>query len=632
MSAAPSNRADRFRWRGNRNYAVLRWGIGLTVAVAFFLVAIGVVAGSLIYGAFLGIPTDTIRPWSIIDYLPYRHVSPKHNAAFWAAVAGPPGALLAFGITIALVTVFKPKTHGDARFASPLDMRRAGLYSDTGIILGGAGSRLLRADKNTNVLLVAPPRSNKGLGVVGPNALAWPGSIVLTDIKLEIYDATAGFRAKFGDVYLYAPGEQNTARYNALDMVRRERTYRIADIQRIAHILMPAPVQGNPMWEAEARNLYLSIILYLLDTPGAVVSHGAAYRLLKGTELTDDGLTTLLAARRTELDSVCVGNFEDFLKMGDRQKSGVKSSLATALEVFADPLIDAATATSDFDPRTMFDRRMAIYLGIKPGNIARLGILFNLFIQQIVLSLLDNLEKAESAKNQVLLLLDEAPAFGRMDALKKAAAFFPGYNVRMLFVAQTLAQLDSIYGEGGRREIVAACRHRVVYAPNDANDARALSSELGTRTVTTVTKTLGATWGSRSHSHGHTGRPLLTPDQIMRLSPKKELILVEGHRPALVNKLNFLRDKRFSSRIMPAPSVPNLAVDDGVLAGLWREPLDEPAHVIEPLQDVGLGGADTLATPDLDADVVSAVANVFGLDESEVKERASSTTGWVHAN
>ena len=55
------------------------------------------------------------------------------------------------------------------------------------------------------MMLAAPTRSGKGVGVVIPNCLNYSDSLVVLDIKLENFDITSGFRAEHGqEVYLFA--------------------------------------------------------------------------------------------------------------------------------------------------------------------------------------------------------------------------------------------------------------------------------------------------------------------------------------------------------------------------------------------------------------------------------------------
>src|SRR5262249_35784704 len=157
-----------------------------------------------------------------------------------------------------------------ARFAHRHEITRAGLLGDHGIILGKLGSRYLMLPGQQSVVLAAPPRSGKDVGVVVPNGLHWPGSLMQVDITRECWTLTAGYRASRGQAcYRFEPLEPTgqTARWNPLSYVSPEPDRRIDDIQRIADILYAEAPGSDPFWVASARNLFLGISLYLFETP-----------------------------------------------------------------------------------------------------------------------------------------------------------------------------------------------------------------------------------------------------------------------------------------------------------------------------------------------------------------------------
>jgi type IV secretory pathway TraG/TraD family ATPase VirD4 len=65
------------------------------------------------------------------------------------------------------------------------------------------GAKLIQAGMY-NVLCTAPTRSGKGVGLVVPTHLAYPGSIISLDFKGENFNLTSGFRAKFGRVFRWS--------------------------------------------------------------------------------------------------------------------------------------------------------------------------------------------------------------------------------------------------------------------------------------------------------------------------------------------------------------------------------------------------------------------------------------------
>ncbi len=84
-------------------------------------------------------------------------------------------------------------------------MREAGLLGHDGVLLGRWQDDYLRHDGPEHVLCFAPTRSGKGVGLVVPMLLTWPGSAIVHDINGENWTLTAGSRARFGSVRIFDP-------------------------------------------------------------------------------------------------------------------------------------------------------------------------------------------------------------------------------------------------------------------------------------------------------------------------------------------------------------------------------------------------------------------------------------------
>jgi len=119
-------------------------------------------------------------------------------------------------------------------------------------------------------MLYAPTRTGKGVGVVIPNLLAWPGSVVVLDIKRENFAATAGFRAAAGQtVLLFDPlaRDGRTARFNPLGHVDRDDPVAVLDeLQRMAAMLFPAHDRADPFWAEAARIGFIGVGGYVAAT------------------------------------------------------------------------------------------------------------------------------------------------------------------------------------------------------------------------------------------------------------------------------------------------------------------------------------------------------------------------------
>ena len=156
-------------------------------------------------------------------------------------------------------------TYGSARWADDADIHDANLLCDRGVVLGLHDGRYLRHDGPEHILVVAPTRSGKGVGLVLPTLLTWPGSAVVHDIKGENWALTAGWRARFSHCLLFDPTNPLSARFNPLLEVRKGAD-EVRDVQNIADILVDpeGAKERRDHWEKTAHALLTGTILHVL--------------------------------------------------------------------------------------------------------------------------------------------------------------------------------------------------------------------------------------------------------------------------------------------------------------------------------------------------------------------------------
>ena len=144
------------------------------------------------------------------------------EGAYIAAAGGM--AAIVVAVTISVWRAREAKrvtTYGSARGAETREVREAGLLGHDGVVLGQWRDEYLRHNGPEHVLCFAPTRSGKGVGLVVPTLLTWPGSAIVHDIKGENWTLTAGWRARFGRVLIFDPTNAQSAAYNPLLEVRR---------------------------------------------------------------------------------------------------------------------------------------------------------------------------------------------------------------------------------------------------------------------------------------------------------------------------------------------------------------------------------------------------------------------------
>ena len=482
-----------------------------------------------------------------------------------AAIAAS-GGFLSIGVAI-MMSVWRAReardviTYGSARWAEPKEIAKSGLLGSDGVVLGKFNEHYLRHDGPEHVLCFAPTRSGKGVGLVVPSLLTWPGSAIVHDIKGENWDLTAGFRAKHGRVLLFDPTDPKSSAYNPLLEVRRG-DWEVRDVQNVADILVDpeGSLERRNHWEKTSHSLLVGAILHVLYAePDKTLASVAAFlsdpkRPIEATlktmmttpHLGDAGPHPVVASAAREL-----------LNKADNERSGVLSTAMSFLGLYRDPVVARVTRQCDWRIADLIDGEQpaTLYLVVPPSDISRTKPLIRLVLNQIGRRLTEDLQ-ATNRRQRVLLMLDEFPALGRLDFFESALAFMAGYGLKAFLIAQSLNQIEKAYGPNNA--ILDNCHVRVSFATNDERTAKRVSDALGTATEMRAMKNYAghrlAPWlGHLMVSRQETARPLLTPGEVMQLPATDEIVMVAGLPPLRAKKAHYYEDARFTERIATPP-------------------------------------------------------------------------------
>ena len=530
---------------------------------------------------FLGLDADLAGPTIWFGYA--RHLDHPQVAPYaWriraAGLVGFGLALLAWAAVIVLLIRLRSHggLHGRARFAGLLELARTGFLGagGTGIVVGRLGGKLLRLSGQQSVILAAPTRSGKGVGVVVPNLLDYRESAVVLDIKQENFDLTSGWRRSIGhEVYLFNPfaADGRTHRWNPLSYVSADAAMRVSDLQSIAAMLYPDNDERDRFWSGQARNAFLAFTLYLFEQADdevrsrrqvtATPTLGRVLRLSAG-----DGGELRQALQRLAdapfLTQPARTAFSGLLSQADVTFASIMASFREPLNAWLNPVLDQATSGDDFRLDDVRRRRMTIYVGIQPDKLAESRLVVNLFFSQLINANTRTLPSSDRAlRHQCLLLMDEFTSIGRVDIIARAVAYMAGYNLRLLPIVQSIAQLDAVYGKEHARTILTNHALQIVFAPREQQDANDYSEMLGYTTVRRRART-------RAHGQGRAvsdnevleRRALMLPQELKALGPDRQILFYEGlAHPVLCRKIRYYRDAHFRRRLLPRVEVPALA-------------------------------------------------------------------------
>jgi type IV secretion system protein VirD4 len=457
-------------------------------------------------------------------------------------------------------------TYGSARWAERREIAEARLTQPTGVFLGREPSKdgsYLRHEGPEHVMAFAPTRSGKGVGLVVPTLLSWPGSAVIHDIKGENWQITAGWRSRFSHCLLFNPTDARSAAYNPLLEVRRG-MHEVRDVQNIADILVDpeGALERRNHWEKTSHALLVGAILHVLYASEDKTLRGVANFLSDPACPFEVTLHRMMTTRHVD-DSphpVVASAAREVLNKSDNERSGVLSTAMSFLGLYRDPTVAEVTSRCDWRIADLISAAhpVSLYLVVPPSDISRTKPLIRLILNQIGRRLTESLDGSDgiARRHKLLLMLDEFPALGRLDFFESALAFMAGYGLRAFLIAQSLNQIDKAYGPN--HSILDNCHVRIAFATNDERTAKRISDSLGTATELRAQRNYAghrlAPWlGHLMVSRQETARPLLTPGEVMQLPPNEEVVMVSGHPPIRAAKLRYYEDRNFTHRVMAPP-------------------------------------------------------------------------------
>jgi type IV secretion system protein VirD4 len=339
----------------------------------------------------------------------------------------------------------------------------------------------------------------------------------------------------------------------------------IRDLQNIiANLVNPnGDAQDYDYWVLSAKNLILACMLHLLYAqddpamPPASLPGVRVFMLSQGKEKTIQIMSgakhiqnqvTGEYETHPEVKRICV----EMSNKSDKELAGVFGSATSYLGLFSDPIIANNTNDSDFELRDMFDGEypMSLYLCVKPVDRDRMKPLVRMFIQCLSNTVMESIEKK---KHPILALIDEFNSLGKMAFFETNIAYYMGYGMRCMVVCQGFNQLFGAYGR--ETSILDNCRFKLILGVSTPDDARMVSSYLGTFSIAKSSVSKSGNIGTfisagRSESVSEAEQKLMTEEAILHMPYENWLLVTNGRYPYLGKKIMYYLDGRFLSRVL----------------------------------------------------------------------------------
>lgn len=415
-----------------------------------------------------------------------------------------------------------------------------------GILL--AEKHYLPLDKlgNTNVLVIGGSGAGKSASFVIPNAFQMLGSYIFTDPKGELYDRTAGiFKQNGYDVHVINLVDPKCSDgYNPLSHIRGT-----LDVDTIAKIISNKEggdrKSSDPFWDQTSEALLKAVMYYiLLNRPKEEHSLASCLALVRlGGENEGEDLRNIFMD--LPFDNPARKAFETIRLGSEKTFSNILVSLAAKLEAFDSQEIAAMTSVNTIEFEELVNKKSVLYF-ITPATNDTYNFLMNIFFSQMLDRLYDYADTlGGKLPTPLFLILDEFANIGRIPRFEQILSTCRSYRINISIILQSIDQLIAIYDEKVTENIMANCSTHLFLGSNAQKTLETFSKQLGEKTITrdNVSRSTDkeSNFSGRSYSDQIMARPLMTPDELRRMSSEECIILLQATKPIKAQKYWYYR-------------------------------------------------------------------------------------------
>ncbi|MBT1280246.1 type IV secretory system conjugative DNA transfer family protein [Thermoanaerobacter sp. CM-CNRG TB177] len=454
-------------------------------------------------------------------------------------------------------------THGTANWMTVQEAKKIlGIGTNKGLILGRIGNKVVTLPPdsflNRNVAIFGSPGSMKSRAYIRTNILqlAKEGqSMVITDPKGEIFRDMAEFLKNRGyTVKVFnLVNMKHSDRWNPIETIQDDIDAQLFVEVIISNTKVASTKSGDPFWDRAEQNLLKALALYVaMEYPEHERNIASVYSLLASAEpkAVDSVFKTLPNGHPAKMP------YNIYAQANEQVRTGVIIGLGTRLQVFQNKLVQKITETSDIDLEFPGKEKCA-YFCISSDTDSTFDFLAGLFFSFLFIKLTRYADMNGGTLNpNVYFLLDEFPNIGAIPDFTKKISTMRSRGIHSSVVFQNISQLKNRYPNDAWQEIIGNCDTRLFLGCTDVATAQFVSDLLGQATVE-----------ARSHRK-HAGfeglfdfgdisistqkRPLLTPDEILRLEHRNAIVILRGQKPLMVEKMDYTKHP-LSKEIKPVP-------------------------------------------------------------------------------
>ncbi|MCK3771052.1 type IV secretory system conjugative DNA transfer family protein [Microbacterium aerolatum] len=427
--------------------------------------------------------------------------------------------------------------------------------ADVGYRIGASRGHGVWASVEDSILLLGPPRSGKGAGVVINMLLDAPGAVVTTSTRPDNLTATLRARQRTGgpvavfDPQHLAEGVPAGLRWSPIRGCEDPLTAMIRATGLAAGTgLSAGGVEGGGFWEGKTRTA-LQALLH-----AAALDHRPPGELFRWT--LDPSAAADAVAILTANPNAAVGWAEGLQAMIDsdpRTRDSIWQGVSLALAALADPrVLDAVSPREgeDFDPEAFLRAKGTLYLLATGAGANNSAALVAAFVEDVVEAARRIAATSPGARLDppLLLALDEIGNLAPLPSLPTLMAEGGGTGITTMPVLQSLAQAREKWSENAAGAIWDASIVKIILGgASNSKDLHDLTTLIGERDEVTDSTTVGD-HGSRTAQRSIRRVPIMPPDAIRTLPFGTALVLLRS-APPIVTRLRTWTQRPDAARL-----------------------------------------------------------------------------------
>jgi type IV secretion system protein VirD4 len=368
-----------------------------------------------------------------------------------------------------------------------------------------------------NLLIVAPTRSGKGL-LATSQLFSWKHSVIINDIKGELFAATAGYRSTIGEVFVIDP----TGVGHCYDPLLGKQTE--DEFYSSASQVLFTPDEGDGAIFTQRATGMLTQIFVAARKEGIAPLPYARSLLRSGLKACAERLNSIDPQLATQFLDI---NFAD-VNLSDRFLLSAWGTLTARTRPLLTETVVRCFTHADVTAKTILcsERPVTVYLRWPERDLLALSPLVRLLWGSLIDELITTYDATQGSGCQpVLILIDEA---GRtaIPTLADHATTVVGRGISLWVAIQSLSQLESVYGKARSQTLRDNMESQIYYRPNDIATAKYLEERLGNQSAFAQSHTLRE---GEETSQGLSERPisLMTAQEIAQM---KDEDIIGFHR------------------------------------------------------------------------------------------------------